>query len=264
MTVSISTLWRESLAFARRESALLVPLALSTLAMGQAGMIIATAIQRQAPVGGGVWLIFLLSYFLVLIGQLSIAALVLKPGSSVAEAINLAVRQSPKALAVLLMILCVLLLALLPCVALMAQNGMDLSSPNPQLTMSDMLYLSPALGLALWIGVRLLSLHAVLVNENATVGEAVRKSFRLTKGHVLPLLAATVGFVVGSQILQILAGVIVTLIFSAFAGGEGMDLGVAVMVALGAGMASAIPAMLAAIFAALFYRQLNDKRDVRA
>jgi membrane-anchored glycerophosphoryl diester phosphodiesterase (GDPDase) len=263
MTVSISTLFRESIAFARREAALLVPLSLSTLAMGQAGMIIATAIQRQAPVGGAVWLIFLLSYFLVLVGQMSIAALVLKPGTSVAEAISLAVRRSPKAIAVLLMILFVLLLALVPCVALMAQSGIDLSSPTPQLTMADMLYLSPALGLALWIGVRMIALHAVLVNENATVHDAIKRTFTLTKGHVLPLLGATAAFIFGAQILQILAGMIVTLIFSAFTGSVGMDFGVAVVVALGAGMASAIPAMLAAIFAALFYRQLADQREVR-
>jgi hypothetical protein len=258
MSVPMSALWQQSIAFARRESALLVPLALSTLAMGQAGMMVATAIQRQAPQGGGVWLVFCLSYFLVLVGQMSIAALVLNPGISVSEAINLAVRRAPKAIAVLLLSAFILLFAMIPSVALMARSGFDLSSANPQLSYADLLYLAPVLGLALWIGVRLFPIHALLVSEKGNVFNAIGRAFALTKGRVLPLLAVAAAFLMGSQLLQMIAGLVVGGIFSAFSGGAAMDFGVAVMVALGAGMASAIPAMLAAIFAALFYKTVVD------
>jgi hypothetical protein len=260
MSVTMSALWQQSIAFARRESALLVPLALSTLAMGQAGMIVATAIQRQAPQGGGVWLIFGLSYFLVLVGQMSIAALVLNPGISVSEAINLAVRRSPKAIAVLLLAAFVLLFAMIPCVALMARNGFDLSSANPQLTLADLLFLAPVFGFALWIGVRLFPLHALLVSEKGNVFDAIGRALALTKGQVLPLLAVVAAFLAGSQLLQMVASLIVGVIFSVFSGGAALDFGVAVMVALGAGMASAIPAMLAAIFAAFYYKTVVDQR----
>jgi hypothetical protein len=258
MTVSMTTIWHQSIAFARRESALLIPLALSTLAMGQAGMIIATAIQRQAPQSGGVWMVFMLSYFLVLVGQMSIAALVLTPGISVAEAINLAVRRSPKAIASLLLIAFVLVLALVPCVILMAQGGLDLSNPNAQLTPRDLLFVAPVLALALWIGARLYALHAIFVSEEGNVFDAIRSAFTLSKNHVLPLLGVVTGFVLGSQFLQMVVGMIVAAIFSIFSGSAGIDFGVAVMVALGAGMASAIPAMLSAIFAAHFFRSQSS------
>ena len=259
MSVSMTNIWQQSIAFARRESALLIPLSLSTLAMGQAGMMVATAIQRQAPMGGGVWLVFLLSYFLVLVGQMSIAALVLKPGTSVAEAINLAVRRSPKALAALVLTAFVLILALIPCVTLMAQNGLDLTNPNAQLTPSDLLYVAPVLALAFWINVRLYIIHAFFVSENGTVFDAIRAAFMQSRGHVLPLLGVVGAFVLSSQILQMVVGMIVAAIFSIFSGSAGIDFGVAVMVALGAGMASAFPAMLSAIFAAIFFRTVNDE-----
>jgi hypothetical protein len=256
MSVSLVAIWQQSLAFARRESTLLIPLALSTLAMGQAGMMIATAIERQAAQGGGVWLVFCLSYFLVLVGQMSIAALVLKPGISVAEAINLAVRQSPKAVAALLLTAFVLVLALIPCVILMAKNGLDLTSPNPQLTPADLLFVAPVLALAFWISVRLFTLHAFLVSEKGNVFDAIRAAFAQTRGQVLPLLAVVGAFILGSQFLQMIAGIIVAAIFSIFSGSAEIDFGVTVMVALGAGMASAFPSMLSAIFAATFFRSV--------
>jgi hypothetical protein len=259
MPVSMTIIWRQSIAFSRRESTLLIPLALSTLAMGQAGMILATAIQRQALQGGGVWLVFALSYFLVLVGQLSIAALVLKPGISVAEAINLAVRRTPLAIAALVLTSFVLMIALIPCVILMAQNGLDLTSPNAKLAPADLIYVAPVFALALWIGARLYTVHAYIVNEKGNVFDAIRAAFSHSSKTVLPLLGVVGAFILGSQFLQMVAGMIVAALFSIFSGSADVDFGVAVMVALGAGMASTFPVMLSAIFAAIFYRTvMND------
>jgi hypothetical protein len=258
MSVSFSTLWQESFAFARRESSLLIPLSLSTLAMGQTGAVVAATVLKQVPTGGTATLVFILSYFLILVGQLAITALVLKPGISVAEAINLAVRRVPKMIGLALLIVFLLLLVLLPCVALIAMRGFDVSSPNPQLTMGDLLLLAPFFALALWINVRLFPIQALIVEQNPPLLPACAKAFTRTKGKALPLIAVVAGFLFISQLLQVMAAAIVSALFSAVSGTAGLDFGGTVMVALAAGMVATYPAMIAVIFAALFYKNGSD------
>jgi hypothetical protein len=258
MSVSFSTLWQESFAFARRESSLLIPLSLSTLAMGQAGAVIAATVLRQVPTGGTATLVFLLSYFLIMVGQLAITALVLKPGTSVAEAINLAVRRVPKMVGLMLLIVFLLLLVLLPCVALISMRGFDVSSPNPQLTLGDLLLLSPFFALALWINVRLFPVQALVIEQDPPLLQACAKAFARTKGKALPIIAVVASLLFITQVVQLVAATLVSALFSIVSGTAGLDFGGTVMVALGAGMAAAYPAMIAVIFAALFYKSSSD------
>ncbi|HKX35088.1 MAG TPA: hypothetical protein VJM79_00270, partial [Rhizorhapis sp.] len=104
--LSIGAAWEETLAFVKREGTLLFPVALVFLALPAvvlqllapkelrtAGMVEEASNAPQLPPG------FLLAMLVVLLvsmlGILAINALALRPGISVAEALQLAIRRMP-------------------------------------------------------------------------------------------------------------------------------------------------------------------------
>jgi hypothetical protein len=254
MPPSLSSLWHQSLEFARRESALLVPVALSTFAIGNAASILAIGmIQSMGPLP---LLLFIavVGLLLVFLGQLAVTALVLKPGASVAEALRMATRALPKLVVIWLGLIFILFLASIPATLAMQMMGFDPRATKPQFQVGDVLAILPVIMLMIWLAARLLMMQSALIDKNASPLGAARSSFSATKGDGLRLAGVVVGFAIFGQFVQFVAAFIASGLFVSLFKAVGSPFGATVMVALAAGMAGAAPAMLSSIFAALYYR----------
>jgi len=190
---SIATVWDDTSRFVRREAGLLMPLAFATSGVGSLLWDLAVPVSA---VGGraaaGPWMLILLPVtFLLLIGNLAIAALVLNGGISVREALRAAVARIGNALAVLLLFLGVALGATLlgSMVAMLLGRVTGLS-----LDQSTSLALALLLPVVLYVGIRLLTLWPVVAAAptRAAPIAAVKAAFRNTQGAFGRLAVATV------------------------------------------------------------------------
>ncbi len=256
MAASFSLLWQNSLDFARRESALLVPLVLSTIALGNAASILAIGLMRAMGGGGLFILIALLGLLLVFLGQLAVTTLVLKPGSTVGDGLRIAGKALPKLVTIWAGLLLILFIATVPITLALQLTGFDPSAAaaRGQVQASDLLVISPVIVLMIWLAARLFVMQSALVDKNASPLAAVKASFVATNGDGLRLSGIVIGFAVLAQFVQFVAAFIATGLFVSLFKAAGSPFGASVMVALAAGMAGAAPALLSAIFAALYYR----------
>jgi hypothetical protein len=254
MPQSLTTLWHQSLEFARRESALLVPLALSTFAIGNAASILAIGMIRS--MGGQILMLLILvaGLFLVFLGQLAVTALVLKPGASVGEALRMAVKALPKLVLIWIGLIMILFVATIPATLALQMMGFDPRAAQPQFQLGDLLAILPVILLMIWLAARLFVMQSALIDQNSLPLGATKLSFSTTKGDGLRLMGVIVGFAFLGQFVQFVAAFIASGLFISLFKAVGSPFGATVMVALAAGMAGAAPALLSSIFAAFYYR----------
>lgn len=238
ITISIGAAWEETLAFVKREGALLFPVALMFLALP--AVILQLALPEQMhpmadmeKAGGAPHLppAFILSTLLVLlvgmIGMLAIYALALRPGISVAEALQLAARRMPVLIgsAGLLMLGAAGLILVLSIIGAVFAPAMGMAGATALLLLIG----APIL---LFVTVRLLLLYAVILHEPVNPVEAIRHGWRLTSGQFWKLL----GFVLALVTLMLVAQLVSRSIF----GIAGNLIGGSTLATLFAGMAVAI------------------------
>jgi hypothetical protein len=255
MPPSLLTLWHQSLDFARRESPLLVPLALSTFAVGNAASILALGLMQAMGANGLLVIITLIGLLLVFLGQMAVTALVLKPGISVGESLKAASKALPKLILIWVGLIVILSIATIPVTLALQLTGFDPGAARRQaLQAGDILIFIPVIILMIWMAGRLLVMQSALIEKNESPLGAVKASFALTKGNGLRLSGVVVGFALASQFVQFVAAFIASGLFVSLFKAAGSPFGGTVMIALAAGMAGAAPAMLSTIFAALYYR----------
>ncbi len=214
---SLGTVWEETLAFLRRESALMIPVAFATFGPGQVMLRIAVESAALAQKVPGTppslaSLLMLPAAFLVMFGNIAIAAIVLAPGISVGEALARAARGLPRSLASLLL-LGLAALAAVVVVGIAATIGLrvfgaNLKSPS----IGDPLVILMIIPV-LVIMVRMLLLAPTVAVEKLGVIATIRRTWGLSRDNLLRftalvmlvgflnyLLGAIETFVIGSLI----------------------------------------------------------------
>lgn len=257
MALPVSRLWDETTAFVRREAHLLSPLALATLGIGQALLEIAVQLLRQGVGLADLLPLLIPAALLVLGGQLSIIALVLMPGSSVAEALKRGFGALPRFVGSLALVIAVLVLLMMPLSIWLVSNGFDPTNINAKLPPMARLYTMLVMAFTVWIGLRLYLAGAYMVDRGEPMRSAMRASWDRTRGYAFPLLGVGSIFLLVGMVLQGATQLIVGSIFAAIAKMAGMPLLPLIMVALGVGMASAAVGLVSTVFSAMVYRHLG-------
>ncbi|MDQ4419601.1 hypothetical protein OOT33_03990 [Sphingobium sp. DEHP117] len=229
--VSLSAAWEETLAFMKREGALVFPVALLFIAIPLAlilqvlpdqmrNMTPGTPPPAAAVLPNGVKMTIAAAALVILGGALSCYALAAKPGISLREALALGFRRVPHAFAAAFLV------------------GLGLAIPLVALSA-----VSPAVGqlymlaASLFFSVRFLFLNVAIVDQLDGPIAAVRRSWAMTRGNFWRLLLLIVAVAVPIMLVQVVAGMLLGLIGFALGGPElGKQLGdlaTAVVLALG-------------------------------
>ncbi|MBB4640251.1 hypothetical protein [Rhizorhapis suberifaciens] len=209
--ISIGTAWEETLAFVKREGTLLFPVALVFLALPAvvlqllapdelrtAGMVEEATNAPQLPPG------FLFAMLVVLlismIGILAVNALALRPGISVAEALQLALKRMP----VLMGAAILLILGFLGVLLILSIVGGGLSAAmgmGPAMSLVILL----ATPIMLFVTVRLILLNAVIIDIPVGPKEAIRQGWQLTVGQFWRLLAFIIVLIMLMIVIQLVS-----------------------------------------------------------
>lgn len=207
-TMSIGKAWEETVAFVARERSLLFPVALLFVALP--GLVL----QEMTPPELVNWkmgaesmptvpvsfaLAMLIGVIVIWFGSLTLFALALRPGISVAEALRLSMARLPVLLGTALVVLGGLLAALV--VAMMVVVAFSLIAKSVGAALAMLLAIGVGAG-TIYGSVRLLLLNPVVIDGNEGVMASLRHGWMLTRGHfwrlfgfilVLTLLSAIIG-----------------------------------------------------------------------
>ena len=255
--ISMTQTWDRAFAFLRREAALLVPLALATIYLGDVVTGLATEFATgQSPSGLATVAIVAISLWSI-VGQLAVVALVLEPGRSVGEALMHGGRRLGK------VILCALPPGLIfACAAVALASvatayGFDVRKPETAQALPGWVALLSlaGVGVFVWLAIRLALMNALIVDRNPSVIAALTQAFAITRGigARLFLIAAIYGvvvIVVGSAV-QFVAGSLFALVGAA----TGSPFAGTVLTALVAGLVTAALSLTATVFLATLYKE---------
>jgi hypothetical protein len=257
--VSMNVVWEDTVAFLRREAGLVVPLALATLLVGDVVNSLVSPVVMGVRPNALFSLLTFAALLWTIIGQMALIALVLRPGSSVGEALSLAVRRLPTLLGAAFLIGLAGMLVATPALFASVQSGVN---PNIPATYTKLpgwvsLYFIVFACLAVWISLRLSTLYSLIVDKQPGVFASLKTAFTMTRGVIARLiLAATVYFIT----MMILTTVVRFVLGSAFELlGRAVDspfVAVA-LTALAIGTVSAALSTFAAVFLAMLYRRIN-------
>lgn len=218
--LSIGTAWTEAAAFVRSERRLLAPVVLGLIMVPA---VIASMFQPPVAPGSkpeaGSWMIVVLLMILAMvIGQLAIALLANGWRGSVGQAIGRAAKRFPTLILAALAVMVPLFLFLTLMILLVGVT----SAAEEQLPQAN-IGRGGALGVVLFIvtilivAVRLLPLLPIIANSDYGPITALKRSFRMTKGHFWKLLGFVVllaiAFLVAAAAISAVIGSLVTLAF---------------------------------------------------
>lgn len=258
--ISINQVWDDSVAFIRRESSLLVPLALATIYIGGVIAALAQGFSPPAKPNALAGVVALAGFIWSTVGQLAVMSLVLRPGQSVGESIQHGLSRLGKIVLMAVFIVCVAFLALLPVGAVALASGVD--PQNPETFQNAPAWLSllslAALAALFWLSVRLSLVSALIIDRNPSLVEAVKRGFTLTSGIAARLvlmffLYFALVLILGSAV-QFVAGSIFELIGRAI----GSPFAGAVMTTLILGLVSTALSLVATVFLATLYRRVSS------
>jgi hypothetical protein len=261
MSISMSAVWDESAALMRRESHLLVPVALATVGIGA---VISGLTQPETPAAGlgamGI-LGFVIGNLVSLIGNLAIMALCLMPGMSVGESLRLAVTRMPKMLGIVVMFFLALLVLMIPIVIILKMSGAQISADmNPEDLPGAAILLALIVGAALlYVSARLLTLSAVIVDRNPPAIDAIKSSFASTSGIVTKIIGVLLLFFVVTLVVSGAVASISGILFGMLGKAVGAPLLGKGLTVLATGLVSALLSIVSTVFAAMLYRKLSPQ-----
>lgn len=244
-SLSIGAAWQESSLFLKRESGLLVPVALLFIGVPLALLLGSIPpelrhVPEEAAIGPAsvsplMLILFMVCPLIMAGGTLALYALALKPGISLREALLLGFRRMPVALGAALLIGLAVLVPLVLVKAASAQIGNFI-------TMILLLLLSA----------RLLALNAVVIDRPVGVIAAIRDSWNLSRGWLLRLLSFIIVISIPIMLTQLVGQILFGLAGMAVGGKEGgRQLG-----DVGAAAALALGQMVMIVMTSRIYRQL--------
>lgn len=259
MRLSIGKAWEESSAFLAREGKLVAPVALACFALPS--ILVGLAFPTGMAGGGGAGWLMLLVLLASLWGQMTIILLVNRWQGSIGEALGKAGRRLGVLIgAFMLVFVPIILLFSVGLGVLLVGAGVTDPSAMAPAKLAEISGVAPiliALVLAfLFLGARLFLASAVAVMEKLGVIGLLKRSWRLTKGSFLRLLALLLLLLV----VQFILGLAVTTVvgsIAVLAAGELKPFNTsALLVALASGLLSAILSSVWAAMAGRIYAQL--------
>ncbi len=205
---SIQATWDDSVAFIKREQALLVPLALGTIGLGNILVELAQDASKSGKAGPAdmaLSVLLLPAILWLLIGQLAIVTLALRKGCSVGEALRHGAARMGILLLISVMLGVVLTLMLLPPLIAIAPYAAQLAAKDYahlHLPLWASLWCLGLFALLFYFSTRLFVLVAVILERRDNPFALLQQSFALTRGVFWKLFAFTIGVALFTLILQ--------------------------------------------------------------
>ncbi|MDB5714646.1 MAG: hypothetical protein JWO15_2043 [Sphingomonadales bacterium] len=257
--ISMNVVWEDTVGFIRREAGLVVPLALATLLVGDvANTLVDPGVAGMQP-NPMLSLLTFLAVLWTIVGQLAIIALVLRPGSSVGEALLLAIRRLPTLIGAALLVGIAATLILIPAVIAFLQSGVDPANPASFALLPGWvsLYLLVFACVAVWLSLRLSTLNPLIVDKQPGVIAALKTAFAMTRGVIARLILAALIYFALTILLTKAVQFVLGSVFELLGRAVGSPFVATALTALATGTVSAAMSMVAAVFLAMLYRRLN-------
>jgi hypothetical protein len=257
--ISMNVVWEDTVAFLRREAGLVIPLALATLLVGD----VVNSLVNPAVLGAPPNALFSLLTFVALlwtvIGQLAVIALVLRPGSSVGEALSLAVRRLPTLLGAAFLIGTAATLLALPALIGFFQSGVN---PNVPATYTKLpgwvsFYFLVFACVGIWISLRLSTLYSLIVDKQPGVIASLKTAFAMTRGVIARLILAAMVYFITMIVLTTVVRFVLGSAFELLGRAIDSPFVTIALTALAVGTVTAALSTFAAVFLAMLYRRLN-------
>ncbi len=257
--ISMNQVWDDTVAFIRRESALLIPLALATLYVGDVLGAVARIPKQGEPIGALATLVVILATVWSIIGQLAIIALVLKAGLSVGESLRLGSVRLGKVLLIALLLGVGFTIAVVPFAMILLANGLNVADPAVLTKLPPWAAVVGLglLGAILWLGIRLSMLNALVVDRNPGVIQAIKVAFGLTRGIVARLAVCFLIYILVATILGSAVRFVFGSLFALVGAAAGSTFVGTVLTALTSGIVSATLSLIATVFLATLYRRVS-------
>lgn len=254
---SLSTIWEETIAFLRREGALLIPVALATfgiaqllLELGMGGKpATGSALQSLSPQ----MLLLLPAIFLLLIGNLAVSRIALVPGSSIGESLAEALRAAPKAVVAMLLISAIMMGIALVIVIAATLGAMTFQVDPKTITPNITLLLMVPMFVVI---VRMMLLVPLMSVEQIGPIEAIRRGWALGRPHFFRLLGLFALVMMMAFILGMIQMFVVGSLFRLLALAISDSQLVLVLEAVVNAALAAMLSLAAAVFIALFYKKV--------
>jgi membrane-anchored glycerophosphoryl diester phosphodiesterase (GDPDase) len=259
MPISMSAVWDESAALIRRESHLLVPLALATVGIGS---VISGLTQPQTPaagLGATAAIGFIVGNLFTLVGTLAIIALALTPGISVGESLRLALARMPKMILIGILFVVAIIALMIPLAVILGLSGVPISASMAPQDLPGVVVLAALMigALLLYISARLLTLSATMVDRNPPIIEAIKSSFSSTGGIATKIIAVLLLFLLVTIVVSGAVAAISGILFGMIGKAVGAPLLGKGLTVLVTGMVSALLSIVSSVFAAMLYRKLS-------
>lgn len=252
MRVSLSEIWGSVFIFVQRNAGLLFPLALSLLAVGQFGFAQIMSALVSDGVSAAAIAAIPVTMLMIVTCLAAVRALVLFQQISVAEAIGLGFRRSPKILVVVIILSLFRLLVSLPIMLAVRSGGPE------QVGAATAIFSLAGILVYFYVTARLLCFSAMIVERDLPLGEAVVLSWHQTAANHLSLF----GMVILLQIIGDLVGLSFAATFAVILSpidGVAQEPGLSALLALFCGaMATSIVLMTFTVFSTLYYRRVAD------
>ncbi len=277
--VNVSAVWDRSTEFLGDNIATVMAIALPFIYLPQLVQSALQPLTTSPTIGWIVQLVILAMVIFGLWGQLQLLALALDPARPAAQARETATARLISVIIVSFCLLLGVLVLLIPVLVALVAAGLDYDAvvrasttgatvPVPagltaSLALFILFYCLALLVVMLWVGVRLLLVNAVIVEERRMLG-AIARSIAMTRGHTFVLIGLTLLYGIVSFVAVAAAQSVFGFVIGLILGGEGPVTVATVLTAVVvAGVATAF-VLLITSFVAHFYRAVRAQESADA
>ena len=249
--LSISQAWNETQATLKQNRKLFVAVAgfFVLLPTTVVSLLLPGGADMESMLAAASNPLFWVARIIEIVGWIALARLALQPPTSVGLAVTRSVKRLPQ------VVLC-WLIAMLPVVTAITIAMVARTSGNAGLSSIGLV----VLGLGIYVVLRFSLIVPVAAGEEGWAVQILQRSWALTKGNVLRILATILLLVIALLVGMIVAGVLVGILIG-FGGADGGVFGLAnMMMALMGGLVQAIFTLFLIPLFARIYAQLAGER----
>lgn len=266
--LSLTEAWNEAAAFVKREARLLFPIALLFVALPMTA--VRLLMPPEAPPGqlpeAGAWMAALPAAIIVgMIGNIAIATLALRPGTSVGEALANGLRRMPVLLGTTLLIgiaSAAVGLAVVTLVAILFGGG---AAPSQQGAVRVVLVaLVVLLPLAFYVFARLVATTPAAAAERVGPIGLIRRSWSLTASSAWTLVGFLLLVSVLFVVISVAAGAVLGILFIAAAGPPEPGSASAILILIADALINSVIAVYMTVMVARIYAQLSGSAPASA
>ena len=257
MPLPVSEIWEDTMVFVKAEWGLLAPVSLALIGVSSAAVQLGGNPIGPQGINGTAAIIFVVSTLVSQIGQMTIIALALTTGGSVRDALGNAMRRLPRLIGIAIILVSALLVVLFPVGAFLAANGIDIATPPDRLPGLAVFVTGLVMGLMFWVSIRLFTMTAVIVDTEISIGETLKRSFKMTRGHTAVLLGITLLYFLVLIITTGAASAVVGTVFGLLGKFAEAAWTGPLMGALAGGMVAAGIGVISNVFVARIYQQVK-------